>query len=136
VCVCHMNTQTHTLEHTHKNKCIHTYTHTHITTRRIINSRTPGNHGQTAPCGITQSVRYMELPAKLLDYFLRRNKSNINQSTQRHCQRHGCGCLLPYELQRSLAATAMNTKSCRDSMSVARRHLRQAPPPKYTWQDK
>jgi hypothetical protein len=81
VCVCHINTQTHTLEHTHKNTCIHTHTHTRTSrhAQSFTNSRTQGNHSQTAPCGIAQSVLYMELPAKLLDYFLRSNKSNINQ---------------------------------------------------------
>jgi len=75
VCVSHKQTNAHTWTHAQKHMHTHTYTHTHITTRRIINLRTPDNHSQTAPCGITQSVLYIELPAKLLDYFLQSNKA-------------------------------------------------------------
>ena len=60
------HTYTHTLSHT----LAHTYTHTYYDTY---------THLQT-------KVRYehIELPAKLLDYFLLSNKSNINQCAWAH----------------------------------------------------
>jgi len=56
-----------THKHAHAHTRMHTHTHTH------------------------SSIEHRELPAKLLDYFLRSNKSNINQShthTHAHAHRH------------------------------------------------
>jgi len=53
-------TRTHT--HTHTHTRTHTHTHTHVFTN------------------LKKRFEHIELPAKLLDYFLRSNKSNVNQS--------------------------------------------------------
>jgi len=52
---------------------LHTHTHTHKNRKRNVRKNPIFTNLKTR-------VKHIKLPAKLLDYFLRSNKSNINQN--------------------------------------------------------
>ena len=96
--------------------CAHTYTHTHIrpTPPRPPTTSAPratnplciaqlmmtsvARHMIHCASNVRTSNRHIELPSKLLDYFLRSNKSNINQSKYIKCTYITCTSQFQVEL--------------------------------------
>jgi len=57
---------------------------------------------------LKKRFEHIELPAKLLDYFLRSNKSNINQEKQHSKLRENVNPILEHRLVSSQLGRAMN----------------------------